>query len=111
MTEYHLPQYYHASSSRENEDLYALKAIKVFGCFTQHLWRESRTSNDRPIYRNKLTKLHSSLLTFSATPLQMEHRAFIDFNSHLNNVVDTYTQHQAFLLPNSSVKTWDWKLS
>jgi len=29
MTEYHLPQYYHASSSRENEDLYALEATKV----------------------------------------------------------------------------------
>jgi len=112
MEPHYIPKYYHATNFLANEDHVALLTTKVFGRFSETLWEQSHKSVHLPIMVNELTSLcHSLLSSHFASVLHTEAGAHIDFSAHLNNVVATYTEQQAFTLPDGKIKIWDWKLS
>ena len=105
-------KYHRASIIIPEEDDYTLLATKVFNRFSQTQWRASRIAGNLPIKKNILTSLrHSLLSSFSALPLHTECGAYINFNAHFENVVNLYKEQEAFILPDTEIKIWNWKLS
>ncbi len=103
---------YHAKFYSVNENDFELLSTKIFNRFTHTTWKASRILANVPIKCNNITSLCSSLLfPSSATPLKAEKGAFIDFNSHLDLVIFTYSKYDVFLLPTTDTKVWNFKLS
>ncbi len=104
--------YYHATSTNVIENDYELLAKKVFGRYSETGWEESRKLSHLPVKHNQLASLRQQLIRPNhAISLTTESGAYVDFSSHIANVVTTYSEQQAFLPPSTTHNNCNFKLS